>query len=52
VWNEITSQDDLNVLMNQFGGFHDSCIKELKYVSGAFVYKNLSMQVLSRHGPL
>ena len=47
VWNEVTSQDDLNMFMNQFGGFHDSCIKELKYISGAFVCKDLSMHPIN-----
>jgi hypothetical protein len=43
VWNEITNQNDLDAFINLFGGFHDSCIKEFKYVSGAFVNENLSM---------
>ena len=47
MWNEITSQSDLDYLMKLFGGFHDSCIKEFKYVSGAFVNENLSMQPIN-----
>ena len=29
--------------MKEIIGFHDSCIKEIKYSSGAYVEKNLSM---------
>lgn len=43
MWNEIKSQNDLDSFMNMFGSFHDSCIKEFKYISGAFVYDDLSM---------
>lgn len=43
MWNEINSNEDLNNFMNTHYGFHDSCLKELKYVSGAYVSENLSM---------
>lgn len=43
MWYEIHNQEELENFMNMFGGFHDSCIKELTYVSGAFVSENLSM---------
>lgn len=43
MWNEITNQNDLDDFINLFDGFHDSCIKEFKYLSGAFVNENLSM---------
>ena len=43
MWNEITSQSDVEYFMNLFGSFHDSCIKEFKYISGAYVNENLSM---------
>lgn len=43
MWNEIKNQDDLKNFMNMLYGFHDSCIKEFKYISGAYVDKNLSM---------
>ena len=42
-WNIIESQEDIQKLLNIFGDFHDSCIKELKYVSGAYVSANLAM---------
>lgn len=43
MWNEIANEKDLNSFMNAMYGFHDSCLKEIKYISGAYVDKNLSM---------
>lgn len=43
MWNEILSENDLKVFMDQHYAFHDSCIKELKYISGAYVNADLSM---------
>jgi hypothetical protein len=43
MWNNILSNSDIEILLHEFGRFHDSCIKELRYVSGAFVDANLSM---------
>lgn len=43
MWNEITDNNDLEAILESICYFHDSCIKELKYVSGAFVNNNLSM---------
>lgn len=43
MWNEITNQDNLKNFMYMLQGFHDSCIKEFKYTSGAYVDENLSM---------
>lgn len=42
-WFEITSSNDICQLMEQIYYFHDSCIKELKYVSGAYVNDELSL---------
>lgn len=39
----INSQKDIDFLMESFGYFHDSCIKEIKYVSGGYVELNHSM---------
>ena len=47
MWNELLNQIDINGLMNTFGGFHDSCIKELKYISGAFVGLDLCMNPIN-----
>ena len=35
LWIEAKTQEDIAVLMNQFGGFHDSCLMKLQYRSGA-----------------
>lgn len=43
MWNEIISSDDLTCFMETYDDFHDSCIKEMKYISGAYVNSDLSM---------
>ena len=43
MWNEIANEKDLNIFMDTVHGFHDSCLKELKYISGAYVNEKLSM---------
>lgn len=43
MWNELYTQQQIDDFMREIHGFHDSCIKEMKYSSGAYVEKNLSM---------
>jgi len=43
MWNEIENEADIHRFMKLVGWFHDGCIKELRYTSGAFVAKTLSM---------
>ena len=43
MWNEITNARDLADFMDKVCFFHDSCIKELKYISGAYVGEALGM---------
>ena len=43
MWNEIKTQDQVQELMDKVLFFHDSCIKEMKYVSGAYVTDTLAM---------
>lgn len=43
MWIEINNQDDIDFFMGQVENFHDSCIKEMQYVSGAYVTETLSM---------
>lgn len=43
MWNDISSEQDLSVLMETVCDFHDSCIKEIKYISGAYVDNDLTM---------
>ena len=39
-WNYIETQEDIDYLMNEYKGFHDSVIKEITYVSGDYVDNN------------
>lgn len=43
MWNEINNQNDMDLFMEEMYGFHDSCIKEFKYLGGAYVEEELSM---------
>jgi len=43
MWNTISTVKDIDDFMCSYGNFHDSCIKELRYISGAFVGDDLSM---------
>lgn len=47
MWNEVVDENDLKCFMNWIGSFHDSCIKELRYISGAYVDEGLSMYPLN-----
>ena len=42
-WNEITDENSLKEFMERVSFFHDSCIKEMHYLSGAYVNENLDM---------
>jgi len=44
MWNTINTEKDIENLMQLFGNFHDSCLKEIRYISGAFVKPNLAMK--------
>ena len=43
MWYEVKNAKDAMEFLNRMGFFHDSCIKEMKYYSGAFVNEDLSM---------
>jgi len=43
MWHYIESKEDVEMLAKILHGFHDCCIKEIKYISGAYVNENLSM---------
>ena len=47
MWHTIKTLDDIKHLEDCFDGFHDSCIKELKYISGAYVLEDLSMHPIN-----
>jgi hypothetical protein len=44
-WNEIKTQSDADALMERFGGFHDSCIREVHICTGYWVRSDFSMEV-------
>lgn len=44
-WIKINNSTDIENLMDLFGGFHDSCLKELYMWTEAFVDENLSMSM-------
>lgn len=43
MWNEIANEKDLKSFMDTMYCFHDCCLKEIKYLSGAYVDEQLSM---------
>ncbi len=43
MWKELHTQHEIDNYMKEIIEFHDSCIKEIKYSSGAYVETNLSM---------
>jgi hypothetical protein len=47
MWHDITNQNETEDFMEKMGNFHDGCLKELKYISGAYVCTDLSMQPLN-----
>lgn len=36
-WHQVQVQSDIDQLLEAYGGFHDSCIVSLHYVSGTYV---------------
>lgn len=47
MWNKIVTESDISNFMRDMNCFSDSCIKEIKYVSGGYVNKDLSMYALN-----
>ena len=47
MWKEIVNENDVTEFLETVCYFHDSCIKEMKYISGASVSDNLSMYPLN-----
>ncbi len=43
MWNTVRTADDIERLLAEYGGFHDSCITGLEYESGAGVDEGASM---------
>lgn len=44
-WNKINSSTDIENFMDLFGGFHDSCLKELYMSTETFVDEDLAMSM-------
>lgn len=42
-WNYIEKQEDIDNLMKQFAGFHDSVLKEFSYLTGDYVSQDGTM---------
>ena len=49
MWYEISSEREINDFMKKINFFHDCCIKELKYSSGAYVKDRKSTRLNSSH---
>ena len=47
MWKKIENSKDVQAFMEEMDYFQDACIKELKYVSGAYVAEDLSMNPLN-----
>ncbi len=47
MWQEISNDREIQCFMDKVCFFHDSCIKELKYISGAYVNADLSMHPIN-----
>ena len=47
MWYEITSDKELQLFLREIWFFHDSCIKGLTYISGAYVNDDLSMHPIN-----
>ena len=43
MWIELSNEVEISKFMEDMDYFHDSCLKELMYISGAYVDKDLSM---------
>lgn len=43
IWHAVSNQFDIDYLNEIYGEFHDACITELRYISGADIDNNLSM---------
>lgn len=43
MWYNVKTEKDIAYLLNRTNFFHDTCIKEMSYVSGAYVTETLDM---------
>ena len=47
MWKTIENNSDVSEFMEKVCRFHDSCIKEISYISGAYVNADRSMHPLN-----
>ena len=47
MWETISSSDEISRFMERVYDFHDSCVKEISYISGAYVEDSLWMHPLN-----
>lgn len=47
MWNVVRDDADIKRFMDNTYSLHDSCIKELNYISGAYVDESLSMHPIN-----
>ena len=47
MWETISSSDEISRFMEKVYYFHDSCVKEMSYISGAYVNDSLAMHPLN-----
>ena len=46
-WIEVKDSKDIEIILDEFGRFHDSCLKELYMWTESYVDEDLSMAVAS-----
>ena len=44
MWQHVITEEDILHFIGEMHGFHDGCLKEMKYTSGAYVDENLYMR--------
>lgn len=44
-WHELSTPEQIRQLMDLFGNFHDTCVREIHAATGHYVAENLSMTV-------
>ena len=47
MWKQILDNSSIERFMNEMDFFHDSCIKEMWYISGAYVNENRGMHAIN-----
>ena len=47
MWNEISDDVKIREFLEHVNYFHDTCIKEIRYISGAWVNEDLSMHPIN-----